>query len=168
MDDLISIDWSLSVDIHLTAVDLDETALEHVRTNHSELNPKISVSLEKADAWQLGVASRWDLITSNGLNIYVEDDSRCEDLYRSFANSLKPGGHLVVSFITPPESWKAYNPEDISLQRFIFTQVLPVKWQCVRTETTTRLQLDSAGFDVVSIVYDGQGMFPSVLARKRE
>ena len=35
------------------------------------------MACEKRDAWQLGCQGRWDLITSNGLNIYVEDDQLC-------------------------------------------------------------------------------------------
>ena len=40
-----------------------------------------------------------DVITSNGLNIYVDDDAKVVDLYASFRTALRPGGHLVVKRI---------------------------------------------------------------------
>jgi N-dimethylarginine dimethylaminohydrolase len=41
-----------------------------------------------------------------------------------------------------------------------------VKWSCVRDENKTREQLDKAGFEVLSVNYDTQRMFPAVVARK--
>ena len=41
-----------------------------------------------------------------------------------------------------------------------------MKWSCVRDESKTRDQPDKAGFEVVSMMYDTQGMFPEVVARK--
>jgi hypothetical protein len=55
----------------------------------------------------------------------------------------------------------------LEYQRFLFSEVVPVKWSCVRDEAKTREQLGSAGFEVVSITYDAQRMFPAVVARKK-
>lgn len=168
MDDLLSLDYAAYRDVNLTAVDLDEHSLEKAKGNRSVLNPKIDANFEKADAWSLpGGDERWDLVTSNGLNIYVDDDARCIDLYASFAKALKSGGHLVISFITPADTWQPYSKDDLAMQRQIFAEAVPVKWQCVRSEQTTRAQLEAAGFSVVSVEYDTQRMFPAVLARKR-
>ena len=109
---------------------------------------------------------RWDLLTSNGLNIYVADDDRCTDFYRSVAQALKPGGIFVCSFITPPDQWQPRSAADLEDQRFLFKEVVPVKWSCFREEGKTREQLGTAGFEVVSVTYDSQRMFPAVVAKK--
>ncbi|CEO17193.1 hypothetical protein RMONA_04035 [Rickettsia monacensis] len=36
-----------------------------------------------------------------------------------------------------------------------------------RTEAETRKQLEKAGFQILEIIYDSQGIFPTVVARKK-
>lgn len=167
MDDLLSLDYSAARDVKLMGIDLDAQSLEHAERNHKSLNPSVAAAFVQADAWSLPPGSQFDLITSNGLNIYVTNDENCVALYASFAKSLKPGGYLVMSFISPPETWTPYDPSDLIAQRELFTQAVPVKWQCTRSEELTRSQLQAAGFKVDSIHYDEQRMFPAVLARKQ-
>lgn len=167
MDDLLSLDYSALSEIRITGVDLDKSSLAHAQAKFDLLKPRTSACFEHKDAWTLDSSQRWDLITSNGLNIYVEDDTQCVELYKSFSASLKQGSYLVASFITPPSTWQPKSAEDLAYQKFLFTQVVPVKWQCVRTEATTGEQLSAAGFEVVEIEYDTQRMFPSLIARKR-
>lgn len=168
MDDLLSLDYSGIRDVRLTGVDLDQNSLSHAERNDRQLKPEVSISFELKDAWALHSTGRWDLVTSNGLNIYVQEDEQCGALYQSFAASLKPKGFLLVSFITPPATWVPKRRDDLAYQRFLFTEVLPVKWQCVRTEETTRAQLQAAGLEVLTVEYDSQRMFPSVLAQKKQ
>ncbi|MCX7394209.1 MAG: class I SAM-dependent methyltransferase [Planctomycetales bacterium] len=166
MDDLLSGDDSGINGMRLTGVDLDAESLTLARANAARCKLQDAVTFEQRDAWHLDSASRWDLITSNGLNIYVEDDSKCVDLYKSFASALAAGGHLVTSFITPPETWQPHHAGDLERQRFLFGPVVPVKWQCTRSEMLTREQLAIAGFEVLCVQYDAQRIFPAVLARK--
>jgi SAM-dependent methyltransferase len=167
MDDLLTLDYSGSQDVTVTAVDLDPASLEYARANFDKLGTPVRVEFEQRDAWNLGAVGRWDLVTSNGLNIYIEDDGRCVEFYRSIAEALRPDGFFVMSFITPPESWRPYVLSDLERQRHLFREVLPVKWQCVRDEALTRSQLEEAGFEVRTIEYDAQRMFPAVVAQKR-
>ena len=95
-----------------------------------------------------------------------EDDRRCVALYQSIAAALRPQGLFIMSFITPPDQWRACNAEDLNFQRFLFRDALPVKWQSMRDEKAIKAQLSEAGFEVLSVIYDNQGMFPAVLARK--
>lgn len=168
MDDLLTLDYSDIEDIILTAVDLDPQALCDVRRNLARLDTSVVVECEQRDAWQLDCRSRWDLITSNGLNIYVEDDDLCTDFYRQVARALRPQGLFVVSFITPPQQWRPSVPSDLERQRLLFQEVVPVRWSCCRDEVMTRRQLAAAGFEVLSVCDDDQRMFPAVLARRRE
>ncbi len=167
MDDLLTLDYSGVEDVVLTAVDLDPDSLSGAEANYRQRNPPVTIECEARDAWNLESADRWDLITSNGLNIYVEDDERCTDFYRSVARALRPEGMFIVSFITTPDEWQPTSASDLDYQRFLFQEVLPVKWTCVRDEGKTRQQLTQAGFDVISVTYDEQRMFPAVLAKRR-
>lgn len=167
MDDLLTLDYAASAGVSLTAIDLDAAALEGALRNHHEHNPTVPMACEQRDAWQLGSQERWDLLTSNGLNIYVHDDQRCTAFYRQVAQALRPGGLFIVSFITPPDHWQPHSRADLEQQRLLFQDVLPVRWSCHRDERTTRAQLIEAGFEVLSVHVDDQRMFPAVLARKR-
>lgn len=166
MDDLLSLDYSTTPGVKLTAIDLDPDTLREAEENYRRLKPPVEASFERRDAWQLSSSERWDLLTSNGLNIYVQDDDLCTDFYRNVAAALKPDGVFVVSFITPPEQWTPKASQDLDYQRFLFKEVVPVKWSCVRDESKTREQLRTAGFEVVTVSYDSQRMFPAVVAKK--
>ncbi|MGR8936144.1 MAG: class I SAM-dependent methyltransferase, partial [Gammaproteobacteria bacterium] len=142
MDDLLSLDYTGLEDTALTGVDLDREALQQAQTNYVQYRPPVTANFECRDAWRLDSAGRWDLVTSNGLNIYVQDEPQCTALYRGIHTCLKPAGYFVMSFITPPALWSPRNADDLAYQKFLFTEVLPVKWQCFRTEETTRRQLE--------------------------
>ena len=124
------------------------------------------------DAWNLGVEGEYDLLTSNGLNIYEPDDQKVTALYRQFHKALRPGGTLVTSFLTPPpmifpeSTWRNFNPGDLKKQKAIFSDILQVQWQAFRTEAQTRAQLEEAGFKIREVIYDTQGMFPTVIAER--
>lgn len=166
LDDLLTLDYSGLDGITITGVDLDPDSLEQAGRNQRHQQPAARVTFEQRDAWSLNAPDRWDLITSNGLNIYVEDDAQCVALYRSLATSLRPGGHLLISFITPPGEWRPHDAADLALQRLILAEVVQARWQCLRSEALTRAQLAAAGLHTLSVVYDSQRMFPAVLARR--
>lgn len=93
-------------------------------------------------------------------------------LYRQFYNALKPNGCLILSFLTPPPSrsdnspWHNYIADDVTKQKAIFTDIIDVGWQSFRSEADTKSQLKAAGFAEFEIIYDTQGMFPVIVARK--
>lgn len=167
MDDLLTLDYSNIANVELTAIDLDPDTLVAAIENHHRLRTPVEVNFEQRDAWRLESNERWDLLTSNGLNIYVQDDKQCTDFYRNVATALRPGGYFIISFITPPDQWMPKDLQDLELQRFLFSKVVPVKWSCFRSEEKTREQLGDAGFEVLTIRYDSQRMFPAIVARKR-
>ena len=166
LDDLLTLDYSGLDGITITGVDLDAASLAGAETNRRRRQPAARVDFEQRDAWALGSRERWDLITSNGLNIYVENDDRCVALYRSLAGALRPGGHLLISWITPPADWRPHALEDLEQQRRLFSEVVGARWQCVRGEALTRAQLAAAGLETLRVVHDSQRMFPALLARR--
>jgi 2-polyprenyl-3-methyl-5-hydroxy-6-metoxy-1,4-benzoquinol methylase len=167
MDDLLTLDYSTIANVELTAIDLNPDTLVAAKENHHRLRTPVEVNFEQRDAWRLESNERWDLLTSNGLNIYVQDDKQCTDFYRNVATALRPGGYFIISFITPPDQWMPKDLQDLEFQRFLFSKVVPVKWSCFRSEEKTREQLGDAGFEVLTIRYDSQRMFPAIVARKR-
>ncbi|MCC5791933.1 MAG: methyltransferase domain-containing protein [Legionellaceae bacterium] len=166
MDDLLRLDYSALHNYHLTGIDLDSLSLEQASKNAERLNIK-KVTYHQMNAWDLKVKDKFDVITSNGLNIYEQDSLRLIDLYRQFHSSLNKTGYLLTSFITPPSSnWQVKNSDDLIKQAAIFSDILQAGWQCFTTEDETCLQLEEAGFKIEKITYDEQKIFPTVLAKK--
>ena len=172
MDDLLLLDYSCTENVFLVGIDLDNESLELAHNNATKLERKIKTFFIKKDAWQLESTEKYDLITSNGLNIYEPDNQKVIYLYKEFYKALKPGGILITSFLTPPpilardSSWKNFDPEDVKKQKAIFGDILQVTWQAFRAESQTRKQLTCARFDILGIIYDTQGMFPTIIAQK--
>jgi len=174
MDDLLTLNLSNYSDVKLVGIDLDDASLEGAKTTAIKLNLGAKTSFIKSDAWQLNALNEFDIMTSNGLNIYEPNDAKVVELYKNFYLALKPGGILVTSFLTPPlalspeSPWnlEKIDPEDLRLQKVIFSYILSIKWQSYRTEKQTLQQLKSAGFKNIRIIYDQAKTFPTVVAKK--
>lgn len=149
----------------LYGLDLDENSLQLAKENAVKFAK--SATFAKVNAWELSAyKEKFNVITSNGLNIYEPDDERVTELYQQFNNSLVPGGILITSFLTSHDTWQNFGADKLAKQRAIFKDIIGAKWQSFRTEDITRRQLLKAGFEVVEIIYDKQRMFPTVVARK--
>jgi SAM-dependent methyltransferase len=171
MDDYLTLNLSKYNNIKIIGIDLDPSSLEAASKNAQKFsNP--NVELYKKDAWKLGDDSKYDVITSNGLNIYEPNNDKVVALYKNFYDALKPNGVLITSFLTPPptvskkSSWKNFNIQDALKQKVIFGDIIQAGWQSFRTEAQTRDQLIAAGFTNIEFEYDQQGMFPTVIAKK--
>lgn len=171
MDDLTQLNTQSLQNIHFIGIDYDKQSIELAQSNCESLE-NVSASFHQRDAWDLRINDQFDFITSNGLNIYESDDDRVTDLYRNFYQSLKPNGTLITSFLTPPpgftqqSTWKNVESADVIKQKTIFVDIIGVNWQAFRCEDQTRQQLEDAGFTHVNFLYDSQGMFPTVTAKK--
>ena len=171
MDDLLTLDYSNKHNIRLVGIDLDKKSLDLAQEQSKRINIS-NIDFIQSDAWKLKNNEEFDIITSNGLNIYEPDDEKVIALYRQFHQALKPKGILITSFLTPPPSlskespWRNVNQQDALKQKVIFSDIIGVTWQAFRTEEKTRKQLERAGFEVLEVIYDSQGIFPAVVARK--
>lgn len=172
MDDLLSANYHNARNISLAGIDLDEESLIFAQENVAKHNLPYKTSFVKKNAWELNIDSKLDIITSNGLNIYESDDNKVIELYKEFFKALRPGGILITSFLTPPpalskdSTWRNYSPDDALKQKAIFSDILQVKWQIFRTEAQVHRQLTEAGFKVLEVIYDTQGIFPTIVAQR--
>lgn len=179
MADLTLLDLSPEIfDVTFVGIDLDQsvlnTASELTRTINNTNN--IKFEFYERDAWKLGFDEQFDLITTNGLNLYIKDDSKVIDLYKEFFKALRPKGILIGSALSVPPTiskedseWdtKRIDSENLLKQSYIFGHVLNASWQNFRTSKQSIYQLECAGFKDVEIHWDRQKIFYSFSAKKR-
>lgn len=174
MDDLLTLDYSAAENVKIIGVDRDVNSLKLAQQNADLHNLQDVAAFSQQDAWSLEETSIFDLITSNGLNIYEKDDERVINLYKEFWKALKQDGILVTSFLTPPptlseeSTWHGLIQEDLLKQKALFGDIIQAGWQSFRTEHQTRRQLGQAGFEVLEVIYDDCGCFPTIIAKKLE
>lgn len=172
MDDLLTIDYSEFSNIKLTGIDLDQESIEFAKQNAKKRNINAKIDFLTRSAWDLNIVEEFDIIISNGLNIYEPDSTKLRELYSQFAKALKPGGYLITSFLTPSPTmsaespWKDFSLEDVQKQKAIFADILEVAWQTYRTEAETVPMFAESGFKVQNIIYDKQAMFPTIILKK--
>lgn len=172
LDDLLHLDYSESPNTQIYGFDLDEESIELAKDNAKKYGKDSVAHIETRDAWNLKAREEFDIITSNGLNFYEPNDAKVIELYKSFYGALKQGGVLITSFITPPpqidpnSTWKNFNLSDVLKQKAIFLDIMDARWSAMRSEEITRSQLEAAGFKIKEIIYDRQGLFPTVIAEK--
>lgn len=160
--------------IQLMGIDYDHETLESAASLAEKQGLSPFVNLIHANAWQLNYPNEFDLICSNGLNIYEPSDDKVTELYSRFYNALKPGGKLVTSFIsTPPNApekceWdiSKINMEHLMLQKIIFNDIIETNFHS-RPFLTTKKQLESVGFTDIQVLYDRAKIFPTVIAYKK-
>ncbi len=172
MNDLLKLDYSNVLNVHLVGIDIDSDSIELAKNNiaKTSLNAKSEIS----DAWKLKRSedNKFDLITSNGLNIYESSEERLVELYKNFYDALGPNGYLVTSFIAksssvdPNSTWQNVNKDFLIKQKAVFADIIQAKWQNSWTEAQMRNHLELAGFSNIEIIYDSQRMFPTVIANK--
>ena len=165
MKDLLGLDLTGIENVAFSGIDLDQQSLDLAATSALSKGLQKICHFHNADAWQLdGFTEHFDVLTSNGLNIYVKEDSIVTELYKELCKTLKPGGTLITSFLVPPRLVS----KDAIKQRILFGTIIGVGWQNFRTEDLTRAQLTEAGFIDIEVIYDSQRMFPTVTAKKPE
>lgn len=176
MGEFLYLDFKGINDIKLVGIDLDNESLTETEKLAQKQKLDQFIKLENKNAWHLNYENEFDLISSNGLNIYEPDEKRLIQLYQEFYKALKPNGKLVTSFVTCPPNpdnpsqcqwdFSQINKENLLLQKIIFSDILNAKWQCFRSENETKEQLKKAGFKNIEFIYDRAKIFPTVVAFK--
>lgn len=174
MGELLYLNYEGIEDIQLTGIDYDPHTLEDAASLARERDYQHPIHFLEKNAWNLGVEDAFDLISSNGLNIYEPSDEKVTALYQQFYQALKKGGKLVTSFLTFPPTlstaceWdlSRVSEADLLLQKIIFVDIIDAKWQCYRSSEQTYQQLSAVGFRDIRFIYDEANMFPTVVGIK--
>ena len=173
MGELLNLDYSAVKDFRLVGIDIDRDALDGARASAQKLKLDQNLELLQKDAWNLGSRDEFNLISSNGLNIYEAELDKVTELYHQFYLALKPGGKLVTSFLTyPPSHEKSecdltkINAEAAQMERITLLDILNNKGACFSTYSQVNEQLSSVGFKNIKFIDDTAKLFPTVLAQK--
>lgn len=175
MGELLYLNFKHIHSIQLTGIDYDAHTLKDAQALAEKQEIPHFVKVFQQDAWSLNFQDEFDLVSSNGLNIYEPDKDKVTELYGQFYKILKKGGELVTSFLTYPPAltnqceWNMskVNQDNLLLQKIIFNDIIGAKWQCYRSSEETKVQLESVGFHDVQFIYDEAKIFPTVLAFKK-
>lgn len=174
--DLLSLNPNVDLQrcqLQFVNIDLDEAVLLLSKELAKELNCPIPLDCRQEDAWKLNAKEEFDLVASNGLNIYVPEREKVIALYVSLLKTLKPGGTLVTSALTPPPShpnceWKMNNIDQgaLSRQAGIFAQILQARWSNFCTTDEMIARLTEAGLIDIEVIADSRNMFPTFVGHK--
>lgn len=151
MDDLLSMDFSECSNIKLTGIDLDQESIKLAKQNIQQYNTNADIGFLVRSAWSLDLTEKYDVIISNGLNIYEPDRTKLCELYTQLAKAIKPEGYLITSFLTPSPTmseespWRDFSIHDVTKQKAIFADILEVAWQTYRTEAETIPMFEESG-----------------------
>jgi SAM-dependent methyltransferase len=178
MRDLLSLDYAhIRQEVRLVGLDKDQEALQGAQALAAEVQAQKllhgTVEFHASDGLrpgltEAGIRRAFDLVTSNGLNIYLNDD-QCATFYRHVHEALKPGGTFITSHIVPAEEyrWDQINRDHWRLQTVILTVLIGALWEPrVKPAQLVREQLEQAGLRDVRILPDLQGIFPTFVATK--
>ncbi len=155
--------------IKFVGIDIDTSLFGKIKPLFKKYNKSENCfSFIKSNAWDIDIKEKFDIITSNGLNIYEKSDEKVIDLYKKFFVALKPGGSFIGSSCAPSEEWdiEKIKPEDMELQRKIYTIVLEPIWSSPRGYKISESQLESAGFKDIQFYFDTQKIFYTFKAVK--
>lgn len=174
MGELLYLDFAGIDTIELIGIDYDATIFEHAKNLATEKNLLPFSTFCQSDAWDLQVENEFDLISSNGLNIYEPRQEKITALYQRFYRALKPGGKLVTSFITPPpgtsehSEWnmQCIDPQDLLLEKILLVDILEAKWQCFSSTQQMKMLLESVGFKKIHVIPDKANIFPTITGIK--
>lgn len=160
--------------IRLVAIDVDSLSLQLAKQSAKQKNLYSFCQFSQQDALNLKFFETFDLISSNGLNMYINDDNLVTKLYQRFFDALKPGGKLVTSTLTPPPvsrydcewDFTKINANALIKQAIIFGDIIGATWQTYRSSKDTQSQLASVGFKHVECIFDDARMMPTLIAYK--
>ena len=174
MANVLTLDFSKIDKIRLVGIDLDFEVLVYANQLAEERKLQSHLELLQHDAWKLEIDSKYDMISSHGLNLYLNDEEELISLYTKCCAALKPGGLYISSFLTPspfdskesPWDMTKVNEEDLRYQRVIFSDVAKVKWRHFYNYDQVADQLTKAGFTAIEFVPDSANIRPVIVAKK--
>ena len=174
--DLFTLDSNIDLRrcrLQFVNIDLDEAVFSLSQNLAKQLDCKIPLECRHEDAWSLSAKEEFELVASNGLNIYVPQREKVIALYESLLKTLKPGGTLITSTLTPPPphascEWNMgrIDQSALSRQAGIFAQILQATWSNYCTTEEMVARLTAAGLVDIKVIPDSRNMFPTFVGYK--
>ncbi len=173
MRDVLSLDFSKLSNFALIGVDVDESVLSVARGISDEVGLSRFVQFLREDAWELSLRRTVDVVASCGLNIYESHPNRRLSLYERLYQALRPGGKVILSYLTYPpwinsksSEWKLEGiaKADLDLERILYDDILDLKCLNFQYSSEVKFELEAVGFEDVEIRYDKHGVFPVAVA----
>ena len=175
--DLLTLEPSIDLSrcrFQFVNIDLDAAVLTLSKELSKELGNNILLECRHEDAWSLSAKEEFDLVASNGLNVYVPQREKVVALYESLLKTLKPGGTLVTSALTPPLNspmceWNKakINETALARQAGIFAHILQATWANYCTTEEMIARLTEAGAVNIQVIPDSANIFPTFVGRKQ-
>lgn len=160
--------------IKLHSIDIDQESLilsqskanDKLSKYNKNGNPSIEFTTELCDAWDLKHKESFDLVSSNGLIIYEQNDQKVLQLFIKFYEALKPGGMLTTSFMALPDEWNMtkIDKDTLETQKIIFKDIIEAQFQALRSTNHVITSLKQCGFKQIEIITDSASIFPTVIA----
>lgn len=173
MGEILNCNFSNLEGFHITGIDIDPLSLQQAKQCAKNQGLAEYCQFIEKNALELNHIETYDIISSNGLNIYINDDATRTKLYQRFFDALKPGGQLITSTLTPlPSQGKCewamdqINAEHLLKQAIIFGDIIGLKWQNFRGSEESKNDLLSVGFKKVDIIFDTAKIMPTLIASK--
>lgn len=174
MSEFLELDLSPYHTFSFHGIDLDLETLKQAKEYSKRKNLQNNCEFYQADASNLNIEEKFDLITTDGFTIYESSNNNIVKLYRKFFKALRPNRVLLTSFLTPPPTpgnsteWKMdeINQEHLFLEKIIVNDILNSSWINFRNTNLVIAQLKEAGFSILEIFYDKGHISPVILARK--
>lgn len=174
MGEFVELDLPPESTYFFHGIDLDLETLHQAKEYSKTKNLYNNCEFYQADAWNLNMKEKFDLIITDGLTIYEPNNSKIVQLYREFYKALQPQGLLLTSFLTFPPTpgitteWELdqINKEALLLEKIIVIDILQSTWTSFRSTNRVKAQLQEAGFRILEIFYDKAHILPIILAAK--
>src|SRR5262249_43676629 len=146
MQDLLTLKLPQEIaEVKFVGVDLDQATLDMAKELARKNGTKYECKFFQKDAWNLQeFEENFDILTSNGLNIYEGNNERVIELYKSFYEALRPDGKFIGSALscppTMPEKKSEWdmtkiNLRDLNLQKMLFSDILQANWSHFRNSS---------------------------------
>jgi hypothetical protein len=176
MRSVLTLDYSSLNRVRLIAVDLDFEALIHANSLAEKMGLGCVTEYRQTDAFELGMDRDLDIAISHALNFYESDKEKISVLYKNLYHSLKPGGLLVTSFLTPspeesdksPWNMKIIDTESLRLSKIIFGDIIHARWSHSILLEDFSEQLTIIGFENIHCIYDERKLMPTLVAQRPE
>ena len=159
---------------YIDALDIDKENFSLIEEKYRESKDKSKIRFINLDLLKFDKKNTYDLVVSNGLNLYISNIDILNKMFSILFNSLKANGYLITSFLSLPAVLSDKSPWDmekinldlLAHQELIFKEILNVSWANYQSFNEFKALLREIGFQEIRIIWDVQKMFPTIIAQK--